>query len=154
MNRIRLKVGEKELEIEGDEAFVERQLTRLLPLLTGDGVPAEPIPEEVPASAPPVLRVRRRISLCDLFALKEPRNLLERFMVCAYYLEKYEMKHCWTEEEAEARYREAFPEGPWHPQAWSDAREEAMGIGYVVQEPEGMTLSYSGQTFVQNGLDA
>lgn len=147
MSRVHLKKDNWELELEGEESFVERHLERLLPWLAVAGETDSP-PEGGSMSVPPVLQVHKQISLLDFFALKAPRSILDRWLVCAYFFERYENRSFYDPGELEAFYHANFPEDEWDSLAW----EEALSRGFLVKEPRGLTLSFSGQAYVQNGL--
>jgi hypothetical protein len=97
----------------------------------------------------PDFKVRRNLTLEGLLALKEPRLDVERLLVIAYYGERYEERPVHRLSELEEAWMSMFPDVPWR----AEVLEEAIERGLLQPtEPEGVTLSYRGESFVRDGL--
>ncbi|MEB3186384.1 MAG: hypothetical protein VKP72_02980 [bacterium] len=97
----------------------------------------------------PDFKVRRNLTLEGLVALKEPQLDVERLLVIAYYGERYEERSVHRLYELEKAWMSTFPDFPWR----AEVLEEAIERGFLQPtEPEGVTLSYRGESFVRDGL--
>lgn len=158
--RIRLKRGDRELELEGDRDFVEAQLTRFGAWFQDSEPVAEsarrleaPEPEEpLAADFPRVaasFRVTSSLSLEEFLHLKAPQTPLGRLLVLAYFLEKYQNREAYAPEELRRWWTERWPAEPLDPLLL----DEAVDAGYLEWEtPETLTLTFSGQLHVRDGL--
>ncbi len=156
--RIRLKNGEREIELEGDRSFVEEMLERYAPWIqapeqpgTPPAVPvAEPriLPGELPR-VPASFRVMAKLTFAEFLQLKSPRTPLGRLLVLAYFLEKYQQRAAYAPAELVTRWQETWPAETLDAQLW----EEAVDTGFLEWEsPEALTLTYRGQMHVRDGL--
>lgn len=147
MNRVRLKQGDRELEIEGEAGFVEAHLERLLAVAFG-GDPALPAREEI-RRVPASFAVRKNLSLADFIELKDPRELVDRLLVLAYYQEKYEATIAYTMAELSSLWNAQWPELPLAEETW----RAAVDRGYMQWQEDGrLTLSFVGHHYVRDGL--
>lgn len=149
--RIRLRNGERELEVRGDRAFVEDMLARFAPWLEAvDSAPA--VPDRPAAELPRVpssFRVQTAITFAEFLQLKTPQNPLGRLLVLAYFLEKYQHRPAYAPEELTAWWQESWPAETLDAELWQRAVDE----GYLEWEtPEALTLTYRGQVHVRDGL--
>ena len=175
--RLRLKHGDREIEFEGPLEVVEAQITEWQAWVEGRSHealrcrPARPATKHdvssgefisVPVSAgsvegehetiprlSPEFRVRRNQTMGGLVALKEPRHDVERLLVLVYYREKYEGQSLHQASDLSRIWNEVFPTRTWQ----ADVVDEAIARGFLEKvEPEGVTLSFRGETFVRDGL--
>ncbi len=107
------------------------------------GVPVPRMP-----GAPMAMRVRKNISFADFLALKEPKTSLDRLLTLAYYLEKYEGQNHYGMPELDRSWADAFPDDAFS----TELCLEAVRSGYVEEVDGHLTLSFSGEAYVQNGL--
>lgn len=163
-HRFRFRQGELELELEGDRDFIEAQLARWMPqLLKGEAAPAavpsvqvdvlpasEPVDgfRRVPADFSP----RVSISLADFVRMKEATSPLDLVTVAAYYMEKYRRRERYTPDELQHELAEL---SDWGCATVDEPFELAVESGYLERLRDGQyTLTYKGQTYVQNGLSS
>lgn len=150
MNRIRLKQGDRELEIEGEASFIEAHLEKLMGVAFG-GAPSASgaAPQEEIRRVPASFAVKKNLSLSDFIALKEPQNLVDRLLVLAYYQEKYEATIAYTLAELTSLWEAQWPELPLEEETWQAALER----GYLQWQDDGrLTLSFAGHHYVRDGL--
>ncbi len=168
--RIRLKNGLREIELEGDRLLVEELLARYAPwvqaaALQAPGVPVPSVPDPLDSdlsaselrldrSAPQPrvsssFQVRSTLTFTDFLQLKSPQSLLERLLVLAYFLEKYQQRLRYTPAELQAFWRETWPTEALESSLW----QEALDAGFLEWEtPEALTLTYRGHVHVHDGL--
>lgn len=150
----RFKRGDLEFEVRGDREFVEDLVERwairaLGPLAMQEvQVAAETRPTWRPPAAPQTIRVHKNISFSDFLSLKEPRTSLDRLLTLAYYLEKYEGQTHYGTTELDRAWSEAFPDDAFSSQLCRDAVKS----GYLEEVGGHLTLTFSGEAYVQNGL--
>jgi hypothetical protein len=171
-HRFRFRRGELEIEFEGDRDFVEAQLAQWLPRLT-ESAPAERAPkvqvDVTPAAGPegtgpggaPMDSFRRvpadyapkvTITLEDFVKLKEAVAPVDLVTVAGYYMEKYRRQERYTPDELE---KELAALSEWGCANVDEPFELAVESGYFEQLRDGQyTLTYKGQTYVQNGLSS
>lgn len=149
MNRIRIKQGDRELEIEGEAAFVEAHLERLMGLITGAAPQAAAEPREEIRRVPASFAVKKNLSLADFIELKAPQHLVDRLLVLAYYQERYEAAIAYTLDELSTLWEAHWPELPLAEDTWQAAVEK----GYLQRQEDGrLTLSFVGHHHVRDGL--
>lgn len=151
--RVRIKRGDWELELAGDRDFVETQLARLLPQLTGAPgaeTPAAPAPAEELRRVPADFSPKRNLDLPGLVALKQARAPQDLLLVGAYYLEKYLRQDRYDAREL-ADALAPLPE--WDCQTVDEPLELALTQGFLEKLRDGRyTLTYKGQNYVRDGL--
>ena len=147
--RIRIKRGENELELEGDPSFISEQFDRMSAMAFGATAPrTAPEETELPTISAS-FRVQKTLSFEDFLSLKEPREEIDRLLCLAYYHEKYGEHVHYSVDELRGLWQEAWPERPLDAIVWKEAIER----GFMQWLEEGrLTLSYSGQNYVRNGL--
>lgn len=153
MNRIRIKQGDRELEIEGEAGFVEQHLEKLMGATFGAApvaaVQATPEVREEIRRVPASFAVKKNLSLDDFIELKGPQDLVDRLLVLAYYQEKYEATIAYTLAQLTTLWEEQWPELPLVEETWQAAIER----GYLQWQEDGrLTLSFSGHHYVRDGL--
>lgn len=150
MSRIRLKQGDRELEIEGDEGFVASQLEKLMAVVFGaSGAPAAPKSHEEIRRVPASFAVQKNLSLGDFIELKDPRDLVDRLLVLAYYQEKYEAAIAYPLAELSTLWSAQWPDLPLEEETW----QAAVDRGYLQWQEDGrLTLSFAGHHYVRDGL--
>ncbi|MEB3221222.1 MAG: hypothetical protein VKS61_05140 [Candidatus Sericytochromatia bacterium] len=164
--RVRIREGEREVELEGSEAFVAELLERHLAgwLVSAPGLamprvsatlapevadeqaePTDPFPRVSPTFTPKV-----NVSLAEFTRMKQAVSPADLVVVTAYYLEKYRRLESFTTADIQA----ALAELP----AWScrEAGEELelpMTLGHIEQLRDGrLSLTFKGQNYVRDGL--
>lgn len=158
---IKLAKGEAHFEARGERDFVERALERWGTLLFAGQAIKEPSPVKEPdpirepermlaesVAAPRRISVRKNIDFPDFLKLKEPETTLDRLLTLAYYLEKYESRQNYDLSELNEVWHRQFPEDALTPGVW----EEAIAKSYLLDSKGKLTLSFSGEAYVQNGL--
>lgn len=146
--RLRLSWGQFSLELEGDEAFIERYLPvarELLERLQACSPPESPPSRDAPSQG------RRFLTLREFYDLKAPKDHPEAVAVFAYWLREYEGRREFREEDIKRCYREAGVRMPKRPaQAIRDAKNRR---GFVASRERGTYfLSESGENFVKFDL--
>jgi hypothetical protein len=149
----RLRVGKREVRVEGPEELVREAMRHWACLWTGVGMRTSSPSVESGFSEEdhiaPVLRVQKNIGIRDLVALKEPGSPRDKLLTAAYYLERYEKRERYGLDQLRLLWLEAYPCEPMDPEAW----EGAIRDGYLERVADGQfTLTFSGESFVQNGL--
>lgn len=150
MNHIRIKQGDRELEIAGEASFVEAHLEKLMAVAFGS-VPLEaaPAPREEIRRVPASFAVKKNLSLADFISLKEPQRLVDRLLVLAYYQERYEATLASSRDELAGLWEAQWPDVPLEEETWQAAVEQ----GYLQQQEDGrLTLSFVGHHHVRDGL--
>lgn len=146
MNRIRIRRGDIELEMEGEASFLEAHLERLVAMAFGRTAPVAP--EELPRVSAS-FTVKRNLTFDDFVSLKEPESDRDRLLVLAYYQEKYESRGHYTLPELQTLWEAAWPGLPWDEGVWKEALEQ----GFLQWQDGGqLTLSFAGQNYVRDGL--
>lgn len=164
MARIRLRNGDRELELEGDRGMLEELLARYAPWVQGGMHPDIACPpalspdEERELAAVPLaemprvssaFRVQTTLTLGEFVEMKAPQTPLGRLLVLAYYHEKYRQQSCYVLDKLAAWWQEAYPSEPFDP----ELAQRAVDEGYLEWEtPEALTLTFTGQTHVRDGL--
>jgi hypothetical protein len=90
------------------------------------------------------------LSLADLVRMKEATSPVDLVTVAGYYMEKYRRQERYKPEELQAELA-TLP--AWDCQTIDEPFELAVTGGYLEPLRDGWyTLTYKGQTYVQNGL--
>lgn len=156
-HRFRFRRGDLELELAGDRDFIQAQLDRWLGVLLNAAPETAPAPAEptrpaveefhrVPKDFVPMVT----LSLADLVRMKEATSPVDLVTVAGYYMEKYRRQERYKPEELQAELA-TLPE--WACQTIDEPFELAVTGGYLEPLRDGWyTLTYKGQTYVQNGL--
>jgi hypothetical protein len=139
------------LELEGDQAFVEAQLEKLLPMVrvNGNGSPAAVAHDNVQgrtAASPP------RQTLKSFFTTKKPANASEAIALVLHYRREHDKKDELSAEEIRAALRQGgFRPPEVMAQALTDCRRR---YGYIeVGTKKGMwKLTHQGETLVEIDL--
>ncbi|MBO9540067.1 hypothetical protein J7643_05670 [bacterium] len=152
-SRVRIRQGDRELELEGDAAFVEAQLERLLPFTFGAGssltVAPVPAPHLEDHQVPANFAVKKNLSFEAFLELKQPSSDRDRLLVLAYYQEKYADLQAYPIADLAAAWTLAWPELPWDEACWKEAVEG----GFLQWQEDGrLTLSFAGDQYVRDGL--
>lgn len=148
MNRIRIKQGDRELEIEGEAGFVEAHLEKLMGAAFG-AAPVAPEGREEIRRVPASFAVQKNLSLDDFIELKGPQDLVDRLLVLAYYQEKYEATIAYSLAELSTLWEAQWPELVLAEETW----QAAIDRGYLQWQEDGrLTLSFSGHHYVRDGL--
>lgn len=163
-HRFRFRRGEFELELEGDRDFIEAQLAKWLPAMLGaegaGGLSIDVKPAEAPASTssstdtfhrvPKDFAPRVTITLADLIRMKEATSPVDVVTVAGYYMEKYRRQERYSPQDLQT---ELAGVSEWDCQSVEEPFELAVTSGFFEQLRDGSyTLTYKGQTYVQNGL--
>jgi hypothetical protein len=160
-HRFRFRRGELELELAGDRDFIEAQVARWLPQLMREAPAAPSVQVDVSPAAPESsedqyhrvpadFTPKVSITLADLVRLKEATSPMDLVTVAGYYLEKYRRLERYTPDELA---RELAELAAWDCHTLDEPFELAVASGFFEQLRDGSyTLTYKGQTYVQNGL--
>lgn len=105
--RIRIKLGEREIEAEGDKEFVEKYIEEFKKEISK-------IPTELPSTekiiTPEIQKEKielDRLSLAEFYKRKNPKHHNETVVVFAYWLKKREKKEKFTAKDINDCYEEA-----------------------------------------------
>lgn len=167
--RIRLRNGDREIELEGDRDMLTELLARYAPWVQGGMHPDIACPpalssdEErelaaVPHAALPIaelprvsssFRVQTTLTLLEFVEMKAPQTPMGILLVLAYYQEKYRQQSCYGLDELAEWWREVRSSAPFDP----ELAQRAVDEGYLEWEtPNALTLTFTGQTHVRDGL--
>jgi len=154
--KVSVTLGDAAIELQGEQAFVEAQLKKLLPIVQGgEAAPRGARPasaKEEPTAGESRTSDPRRQSIATFFANKNPQNVYEAIAVVLYHRRLAEEKI----ELTGAEIRTALVQGKYRPpgviaQALTDCRRK---YGYI--EPgskKGLwKLSNAGETVVDFDL--
>jgi hypothetical protein len=160
--RVRIREGDRELELAGSEAFVaellERHLRGWLASSTPPAAPsaavevaaphtadADPFPRVSPTFSPTV-----NISLADFTRLKQAVSPADLVVVTAYYLEKYGRRESFTAGDIQ----NALADLPaWACREVVEELELPLMLGHIERLRDGrLTLTFKGQNYVRDGL--
>jgi hypothetical protein len=85
--RVRLRLGENEIEVEGDEKFVEAQVQRFIKRMGGTttSTPPPDLPAKIVAAAKPTTAP----APAEYYRQKKPKGGTETLLVLAKYLEDF-----------------------------------------------------------------
>lgn len=146
--------GDSRLELEGDQSFVESQLKKLLPIVTGTPAATERSKHsEASERAKPLSSAQDRQSLVTFVTAKNPQNAYEAIAVVLYHRRKAEG----IEELSGPEIRAALVQGRYRPpdssmaQTLTDCRRK---YGYIqAGSKKGLwKLSHTGETTVEFDL--
>jgi hypothetical protein len=85
--RIRLKIGENEIEVEGDSGFIEAQFKKYLHYISGGRI-ASAVPEGKVKKIE-VITSKKTMTPAEYIRLKQPKGGTEILLVLAKYLEEF-----------------------------------------------------------------
>ena len=90
--RLRLKIGENEIEVEGDKRFIEQHLKFFLDKYDTPRLPEQKIDAKKPVRGGEVLvdKSKKILSPAEFVRQKNPQGGREKLIVLAKYLEDYE----------------------------------------------------------------
>lgn len=102
--RIRIKLGEVEIEAEGDKEFVEKHIGEFKKEMpqVAKGLPSKEVIPEIPREKLEL----ERLSLAEFYKQKIPRDYNETAVVFAYWLTKKEKKEEFKTKDISACYDE------------------------------------------------
>jgi hypothetical protein len=162
--KIRIRDGERELEVAGSEAFVAEVLAQHLRDWLPAAPPREPTRVRVSTTAPPAAEApeedfprvsptfspKVNVSLAEFTRMKQAVSPSDLVVVTAYYLEKYRRCESFTA----ADIQNALAELPtWSCREVSDELELPMTLGHIERLRDGrLTLTFKGQNYVRDGL--
>lgn len=100
--RIRIKLGEVEIEAEGDKEFVEKHIGEFKKEMpqVAKGLPSKEVTPEIPREKLEL----ERLSLAEFYKQKIPRDYNETAVVFAYWLTKKEKKEEFKTKDISACY--------------------------------------------------
>lgn len=136
--RIRLRQGDQEVELEGPEAFVDRQFKRLAPLF---GIPD--------GSETGPLSVRRNITLRAFLADKQPPTAQDRLLCLIYWLERYEGMTDFFQ----SLLVDWAPLADLSPDEMETLVAQNVALNRMVDDGGRLSLSYSGEQAVKEGFN-
>lgn len=152
--RIVIAQGDSRLELEGDQAFVEAHLKKLLPRVVGE-TDGQPKPQSAEGLGTPTApgAARARQSLATFVATKKPQNAYEAISVVLYHRRQTEDKT----ELSGPEIRAALVQGRYRPpdssmaQTLTDCRRK---YGYIQPgSKKGLwKLTHTGETTVEFDL--
>lgn len=148
--RFRLKRGDFEIELQGDQAWVEAQISRFV-----DGVAPEPTTEvaikvaDFPRVSPD-FQPKVNVTISQFVAMKDAATPADVFIVGVYYLEKYQRRETFSLQ----LLQDLLAEVPaWDCQRTEDVVEEVQVRGHVEKLRDGTwCITYKGQNYVREGL--
>ena len=90
--RLRLKIGENEIEIEGDKAFIKQYLNSLLDKLDSPKAPGQRIDGHKPTQQIETMsdKAKKTLAPDEFVRQRNPKGGTEKLIVLAKYLEDYE----------------------------------------------------------------
>lgn len=147
--RFRLKRGDFEIELAGEQAWVDTQLAAHLARWEGLA-PETPAPEPEFPRVRPDFRPRVNVTLADFMVQKQATAPADMLIVAVYYMEKYLQQETFTIDALQARLAE-LP--AWACQDANAVMEEALVRGHVEMLRDARAcITYKGQNYVREGL--
>ena len=102
--RVRWKIGDNEIEVEGDSAFIQKQLKGFFERLgSTPQLPSRDLPSRIVA----VAKSGKAPSPAEYFRQKDPKGGTEILIVLAKYLDEFRNKSEFTRKDIVALCREA-----------------------------------------------
>ena len=151
-NKFKFKKNEIEFEFSGERDFVEQQIKEwksyFLTLKEDNTNNSDNSKKDSDTNKNNQISVIKNISLDDFFKLKNPETNMDKVVVAAYYLERYEKYQSFTEIDL---YRILNIEDI------TTYVNKSIHSGFIEKiancEPiEKYTLTYSGEIYVKDGL--
>ncbi len=102
--RVYWKMGDNEIEVEGDNAFIQKQLKFFLERL---GFQPQSISKDLPSKIVSVAKSGKTPSPAEYLRQKDPKGGTETLIVLAKYLDEYRNKSDFTQKDIKAISREA-----------------------------------------------
>jgi len=102
--RVYWKVGDQEVEVEGDAAFIQKQLKIFFERV---GRTSQPASKDLPSKIVAVAKSGRAPSPAEYFRQKSPNGGTETVIVLAKYLDEFRSKSEFTRKDIGALTREA-----------------------------------------------
>ena len=102
--RVYWKVGDHEIEVEGDNVFIQKQLKIFFDRL---GYTAPSATKDLPSKIVAVAKSRKAPSPAEYFREKSPSGGTETLIVLAKYLDEYRNRSEFTQRDIKAIAREA-----------------------------------------------
>ncbi len=103
-NSFRFKKGDLEIEFSGEKHFVEEQISNWKLFIEDKISDSEVFPPKIQENVSSdnlsknlEIKVKKNITIDDFLKLKEPDNEVDKTIVAAYYLEKYDKLNSFTE---------------------------------------------------------
>jgi len=127
---VALVLGGSSFDLQGDKEFVEAQMKKLLPLVTGDAGTAAPPKSAAPTSEPSAVKTAHATkSIQAYFKEKAPQNAYEAIAVGMFHRREHDQKDELSGDEIRmAMIQGRYPPPNNFPQALTDCRRR---YGYV-----------------------
>jgi hypothetical protein len=126
--RIYWKIGDHEIEVEGDTPFIEKQLKNFTSFLAGRGESvgvAERASKDLPSKIIAVAKSGKVISPAEYYRQKNPSGGTETLVVLGKYLDEFRNKSDFTRKDIKAIAQEAKLSPP-HAQYYSNAVRQGL----------------------------
>jgi hypothetical protein len=102
--RVYWKVGDSEIEVEGDDAFIQKQLKVFFERL---GYQAQPASKDLPSKIVAGAKAGKVLSPAEYYRQKNPNGGTETLIVLAKYLDEFRNKSDFTKKDIRAIAQEA-----------------------------------------------
>ncbi len=120
--RVYWKVGDREIEVEGDDGFIKKQLTMFFDRL---GETTHPASKDLPSRIVAAAKSGRLPSPAEYYRQKKPNGGTETLIVLAKYLEDFRNKAEFSNREIKAIANEAKLK-PIHAQYYAEAVKQGL----------------------------
>jgi len=121
-NRVFWKIGDREIEVEGDKAFIQKHLKTFLDSVgLAPAQPSKDLPSKIVAAA----KSSKILSPAEYFRQKSPNGGTEILIVLGKYLEEFRNKTEFTRKDIKAVAQEAKVSPP-HAQYYSNAVKQGL----------------------------
>lgn len=144
MPRFRVKDGEKEFEVEGEESFVEKHLDNFLKRTTLGTEEKVPIVSTASASRQKITSPDHEPSPAEFYRMKKPNGGTRALAVLAAYLRNYRKEDPFKRQSINALCAEIRIKNI-HPQYYTRAIQQ----GLVREIGDGLALTMSGEDLVR-----
>jgi len=120
--RVYWKIGDHELEVEGDSAFIQKQLKIFFEKL---GHALQPASKDLPSKIVAVAKSGKILSPAEYYRQKNPSGGTETLIVLAKYLDEFRSKSDFTRKDIKAIAQEARLT-PLHTQYFANAVKQGL----------------------------
>jgi hypothetical protein len=103
-NRVYWKIGDREIEVEGNASFIKAQLKTFFDRL---GYSSQPSTKDLPSKIVAVAKSGKALSPAEYYRLKNPMGGTETLIVLAKYLDEFRNKSDFARKDVQALAQEA-----------------------------------------------
>lgn len=126
MGRIRLRHGDNEIELDGTDAFIQKQLEQFYARIGGGAAAKVPIREQLLSGAAPHKTGGKPPTPAEFYKQKGKTDGVSQILVFGKYVEEFRDKPDFTPKELNAVAKEAKLSRDIHPQYFANAVKQGL----------------------------